>query len=130
MINDPEKAQRLIQTLGLTEVARSRAKRLSGGETQKMSLARILIGSHDAVILDEPTASMDMESSFISEALIREYCESQPAAVIVITHSLQQAGRMADEVLFFHKGLLLEYGAAGDMLTAPQRRETRDFLRF
>ena len=128
--NDPGKAESLIQTLGLAEVARSRAKRLSGGETQKMSLARVLIGSHDAVILDEPTASMDMESSFVSEALIRDYCRSQPAAVIMITHSLQQAGRMADEILYFHKGLLLEHGSAGDVLTCPQEKETQDFIRF
>ena len=128
--NDPEKAEKLIQTLGLGEVARSRAKRLSGGETQKMSLARVLIGSHDAVILDEPTASMDMESSYVSEALIRDYCRTTPAAGIVITHSLQQAGRMADEVLYFHKGALLEHGPAQEVLTSPRAPETREFLRF
>jgi len=128
--NNTEKAEHLIHTLGLTEVARSRAKRLSGGETQKMSLARVLIGCHDAVILDEPTASMDMESSYVSEALIRDYCRTEPAAVIMITHSLQQAGRMADEVLYFHKGNLLEHGAAQDILNCPKEEETREFLRF
>lgn len=128
--DDAEKAERLIRTLGLTEVARSRAKRLSGGETQKMALARVLIGRHDAVVLDEPTASMDMESSYISEELIRDYCRSSPAAVILITHSLQQAGRMADEVLFFHRGVLLEHGAAHDVLNCPKEKETREFIRF
>ena len=128
--NDAEKAKGLIETLGLSEVAHSNAKRLSGGETQKMSLARVLIGSHDAVILDEPTASMDMESSFVSEALICDYCKREPAAVIMITHSLQQAGRMADEILFFHKGLLLEHGETNNILTSPKEKETREFIRF
>ena len=128
--NAPEKANELIQKLGLSEVANYRAKRLSGGETQKMSLARVLIGHHDTVILDEPTASMDMESSYISEELIREYSRSTPAAVIMITHSLQQAGRMSDEILYFHKGILLEHGSTQDILTAPKENETREFLRF
>lgn len=128
--NDPEKAKMLIRTLGMENVAASRAKSLSGGERQKMALARILIAHHDAVILDEPTSSMDMESCYVSENLIRDYCSAEPAAMIFVTHSLQQAGRVADEILYFHNGRLLEHGTVQELLNCPKEKETREFLQF
>lgn len=120
----------LMTALRLDGLARQRAKKLSGGETAKMALARILMGAYDLLILDEPTASMDMESTLAAEKLIKEYCSTTGCALILITHSIQQARRIADEVLFLHQGKAAEQGSAEKVLDHPKREETRSFLEF
>lgn len=128
--SDPKKADALMGSLGLTSLASSRAQKLSGGETAKMSLARTLIRHYDLLILDEPTASMDMESTLIAEQLIKKYCTEEPSTVVLITHSIQQARRIADHILFFSHGRLVESGPAEKVLYAPTEEETRTFLKF
>ena len=73
---------------------------------------------------------MDMETTLLSEALIRRYVNGSNCALILVTHSLQQAWRIADEVWYFHKGRLLEHGAKEAVLNQPRREETRQFLNF
>lgn len=128
--NDPDRARSLMQALSLNEIANSRAKKLSGGETARMALARLLMGRYDLLILDEPTASMDMESTLASEQLIRTYCREENCALLLITHSLAQAKRIADSVMFLQKGNLIESGPAEKILYAPDRDETKEFLEF
>jgi len=82
------------------------------------------------VVLDEPTAAMDMETTLLSEKLIVEYVRESGCSLILVTHSLQQARRIADEVWYFHKGKLLEAGPKEQVLYAPERTETRQFLEF
>ena len=120
----------LMASLQIDHLATKRADRLSGGETARMALARLMMKSFDLVILDEPTAAMDMETSLLSETLIQEYVQRTGCALIIITHSLQQARRIADNVLYFHKGKLLESGAAEQLLTSPAKDETKRFLEF
>ena len=127
---DYEKANHLMDQLQIRHLALKRADKLSGGETARMALARLMMKHYDLVILDEPTAAMDMETTALAEGLIREYVEQTGCALILVTHSLQQAGRVADEVLFFHKGVLREYGAAQQVLSAPTCADTRQFLQF
>ena len=95
-----------------------------------MALARLMMKSYDLVILDEPTAAMDMETTLLSEELIADYVKRTDCALILVTHSLQQARRLAHEVLYFHKGQLLEQGNATAVLNAPQKEETQKFLDF
>ena len=127
---DAQRMAHLIETLGLQALRTRAAKRLSGGETAKMALARLLMADYDLIILDEPTAAMDMESTLAAEGLITEACRETGCAVLLITHSLAQAERCADRVLFLHKGQLLEQGEAKTVLTAPQQPETKAFLKF
>lgn len=126
----PERAEALMEALGLTPLARQRASGLSGGETARMALARVLMRPCELLILDEPTASMDMESAILAEELILRYRRESGCAVLLITHDLQQARRLADEALFFHRGELWESGPAERVLFAPERPETRRFLQF
>lgn len=126
----PERAQALMEALGLTPFARQRARSLSGGETARMALARVLMRPCGLLILDEPTASMDMESAVLAEHLVKSYQEETGCAVLFITHNLQQARRMANEALFFHEGRLWEAGPADRVLFTPDRSETRRFLEF
>ena len=127
---DPGRLAQLMQALQLEPLARQRAKKLSGGETARMALARLLMRDYDLLILDEPTAAMDMESTLVAEKLLSEYRRSTGASILLITHSLQQARRIADDVLFLHRGALAEQGPANRLLSAPQSTELKEFLEF
>lgn len=128
--NSPKRADQLMQKLHLQDLSDKRADRLSGGETARMALARLMMRTYDLVILDEPTAAMDMETSLLSENLIREYVKETDCAMLLITHSLSQARRLADQVLYFHEGKLAETGPAEQLLHAPATTELKRFLDF
>ena len=127
---DISRAEKLMDAIGLRELENKRADRLSGGETARMALVRLMMKQYDTVLLDEPTAAMDMETTLLSEKLITRYVRESGCALILVTHSLQQARRIADEVLYFHKGKLLESGPKDQVLYEPQAAETRQFLEF
>ena len=120
----------LMDQLQLRHLALKRADKLSGGETARMALARLMMKNYELVLLDEPTAAMDMETTLLSEALIRRYVKGSNCALILVTHSLQQARRIADRVWYFHKGRLLEEGDTATVLDSPKQPETRQFLDF
>ena len=124
------RAERLMDAIQIRHLENKRADRLSGGETARMALVRLMMRSYDLVLLDEPTAAMDMETTLLSEKLIVEYVQESGCALVLVTHSLQQARRIADEVWYFHKGVLLEAGAKEQVLTEPKMAETRQFLEF
>ena len=132
LLNGPDetRADQLMEAIQLTELSPKRADKLSGGETARMALVRLMMRSYDLVILDEPTAAMAMETTLLSEKLIVEYVRETGCALILVTHSLQQARRIADEVWYFHKGALLETGAKQRVLDTPERAETKQFLEF
>ena len=128
--SDRDRAKRLMDAMQISHLADCRADRLSGGETARMALARLMMRSYALVILDEPTAAMDMETTCLSEDLMTAYVRETGCTMILVTHSLQQARRIADRVLYFHKGCLLESGPREQVLDAPQTPETRTFLEF
>lgn len=117
MLNkDPEKtkqeniahAERLLQEIGLAHMAKKNAKKLSGGETQKMALARLLMKPYDLIILDEPTASMDTASIPTAEKMICDYQRLTGCTVLIITHSPEQAQRLASHIIRLEGGKLCE----------------------
>ena len=128
--SDKTRANVLMDALGLRYLEKKRADKLSGGETARMALARLMMRSYELLILDEPTAAMDMESTLLAEKLLQDYVRETGCGVILVTHSLQQARRVADEVLYFHKGQLLESGPKEQVLDHPSAPETRQFLDF
>ena len=127
---DAARAAELMDALQIRHLAHKRADRLSGGETARMALARLMMGQYDLVILDEPTAAMDIETTAAAESRILDYTRRSGCAMILVTHSLQQARRVADEALFFYKGRLLESGPKEQVLYQPAQPETRRFLEF
>ena len=127
---DEQRAQTLMDALQIRHLENKRADLLSGGETARMALARLMMKPYDLVILDEPTAPMDMETTLLAEKLIAEYTRETGCSMILVTHSLQQARRIADEVLYFHKGKLLEFGPKEKVLYDPAQAETKQFLEF
>ena len=128
--SDRLRADMLMDAVQIAHLAESRADRLSGGETARMALARLMVRDFDLVILDEPTAAMDMESTLLAEKVICDYVRRTGCTLILVTHSLQQARRIAHQVLYFHKGCLMESGPAEQILSRPQMPETKGFLEF
>jgi ABC-type multidrug transport system ATPase subunit len=124
------RANELMHALHLDSLAQKNARLLSGGETARMAQARLLMRPYDLIILDEPTASMDMESTLLAESCLCNYCRQSDAAALLVTHSLQQARRIAQEVWFLQNGALLESGSAEQVLYSPQSQETSQFLEF
>ena len=127
---DAVRANRLMEAIQIHHLADKRADKLSGGETARMALVRLMMKPYDLAILDEPTAAMDMETTLLSEKLVVDYVRETGCAMILVTHSLQQARRIADEVLYFHKGELLEFGPKEAILDHPAKAETKQFLEF
>ena len=128
--NDSPRAHELMKTLGIESLAKQSAKKLSGGETARMALCRILMRRYDLLILDEPTTAMDMESTLAAEKLIREACKEQGCALVLITHSISQARRIADRVIVLHQGELIEQGDSAEVLSEPKQEQTKRFLEF
>ena len=128
--SNSERRETLLRTLQIDILAGQSAKRLSGGETARMALARLLMRDYELLILDEPTAAMDVESTLAAEALLSDYCRDTGAGILLVTHSLQQARRIAQHVLFLHQGELREQGVASRLLSAPETEELRRFLEF
>ena len=128
--NDRARAAELMKALDIGGLAGQSAKKLSGGETARMALARLLMGQYDLLILDEPTSAMDMGSTLAAEHLISDYCCKTGCAVLLITHSIQQARRIAQRVVFLHRGELIEQGETNLVLSKPTRAETKQFLDF
>ena len=127
---DEKRAESLMDAIQIRHLENKRADRLSGGETARMALVRLMMKRYDLVVLDEPTAAMDMETTLLSEKLIAEYVNETGCALVLVTHSLQQARRIADEVWYLHKGKLLESGPKEQVLYDPEQPETRQFLEF
>ena len=128
--SDVARAESLMDAIQIRHLENKRADRLSGGETARMALARLMMKRYDLVLLDEPTAAMDMETTLLSEKLILEYVKENGCTLILVTHSLQQARRLADEVWYFHRGKLLETGPKDQVLSNPEKGETKQFLEF
>ena len=128
--NDPARASALMKALGIEALAGQSAKKLSGGETARMALCRILMRRYELLILDEPTTAMDMESTLAAEKLMRETCREQGCALVLITHSISQARRIADRVIVLHQGELIEQGDSAQVLTEPKQEQTKRFLEF
>ena len=91
---------------------------------------RTLMRPADLLILDEPTAAMDVTSAYAAEQLILQYLHETGCTVLLISHHLQQVQRIADEILFFHQGVILEAGPAQQILKEPANEETRKFFAF
>jgi phosphate transport system ATP-binding protein len=102
------------------------ALKLSGGQQQRLCIARALAASPEVLLLDEPCSALDPISTAIIEELIVGLRES--VAIVIVTHNLQQAFRVADHVAFMHLGELVEYGPSEQVFGRPTQQRTRDYV--
>ena len=121
------KARDWLEKVGLGAAADRPAQVLSGGERQKLALARALIREPQILFLDEPCASLDGRATREIEAILGAAYE-QGVRVLMSTHDMGQARRLASEVLFLHKGLIHEAAPAEAFFAGPATAEARAFL--
>ncbi|MEX0923206.1 MAG: ATP-binding cassette domain-containing protein [Rhodovibrionaceae bacterium] len=112
---------------GLTAAAAQPARTLSGGEQQRLALARAWALEPQVLFLDEPTASLDPSATRQVEEIVAAIAASG-TKIVMTTHDLGQAKRLADEVVFLHNGRLLERSPAADFFETPRSKEAQAFL--
>jgi len=126
-----ERERRVAEALamaGLTPLADRYARSLSGGEQQRLALARAWVRRPEVLFLDEPTANLDPAATRQVEAIVKRF-RDVGTKVVMTTHDLGQARRLAEEVLFLHRGRLLEQAPAECFFAGPATAEARAFVR-
>jgi phosphate transport system ATP-binding protein len=120
-----------LQRAGLYEEVRDDldkpALRLSGGQQQRLCIARAIALRPEVLLMDEPCSALDPISTATIEKLIGEL--RRELAVVVVTHNLAQAHRIADKVAFMYLGDLVEYGSTAQVFDEPRATRTRDYVR-
>lgn len=116
-----------LQAAGLADRARQAARTLSGGEQQRLAIARAWVLKPDVLLLDEPSANLDPEATRAIESLILGF-QAAGTRVIMTTHDIGQARRLADEVLFLHRGRLLEHAPATRFFAGPANPAAARFI--
>jgi tungstate transport system ATP-binding protein len=123
----PTQCRDLLALVGLGDLSGRPARRLSGGERQRLALARALARDPNVLFLDEPTASLDPAATKAFEDLIGTIVARQ-IKVVMATHDLGEARRLAGDVVLLHRGRLVEAGPAHQFFETPRTEEARRFL--
>jgi tungstate transport system ATP-binding protein len=123
-----EKITEALNSVGLKNFEKRRAKKTSGGEQQRIALARAFLLEPRILLLDEPTANLDPNSARIIEKAILSRKRSD-TIIVLATHNLGQAKRLADKVIHIHQGKIIEAASPKDLFDNPQHETTRKFIR-
>jgi len=119
----------MLQRIGLQDMAAAPARKLSGGEMQRVALARALVVAPHVLLLDEPTANLDPYNVTLIEDIVREQNQSRGVTVVVVTHNVFQAKRLAHRVGLLLNGQLVEIAATQTFFESPQDPRTAAFVR-
>jgi tungstate transport system ATP-binding protein len=117
----------LMRALGLTTLAKQKARRLSGGEMQKTAFARALSFCPELLLLDEPTSNIDNATTADIEGLLR-HANGCGITMVIVSHNLPQIRRLCDNVIFMNKGNIVEAGPMDGILVNPHEADTRTFI--
>lgn len=124
---DPARRRDILDHVGLADRADQPARRLSGGEQQRLAMARALATKPDVLFMDEPTASLDPASTLVIEDITKA-ARDRGTRIILVTHDMGQARRLADDVVFVHRGRVLEHGPAKSFFAQPASSEAGDYM--
>jgi tungstate transport system ATP-binding protein len=125
---DQNAAQEALEEVGLAHLAHRPARVLSGGEQQRLALARAWALHPEVLFLDEPTASLDPSATREIETVIRAF-DAAGTKIVMATHNLGQARRLADEIIYLHQGRVLERAAADKFFSQPATAEAAAFVK-
>lgn len=121
------RTQALLDLGGMLHLAKSPARKLSGGEQQRLTLLRALAAQPGLLLLDEPSASLDPQNTALIENIVLRASQCG-VKVIVVTHDSGQAARLSDEVVFIHQGKVLGQQATDTFLSSPSSRQAKAYL--
>lgn len=126
--DDPQ----LLQCISLARLSpdylQRDARTLSGGEQQRVNLARALINRPEVLLLDEPTSALDRPTTDSLGQTLHDICRSEGLAMIMVTHDLRLARRISDQLLYMEQGRIVEAGTTAELFAQPQTEELRKFL--
>ncbi|WP_434053137.1 MAG: phosphate ABC transporter ATP-binding protein PstB [Roseibium sp.] len=119
-----------LQKAGLWEEVKNRLDEpgtgMSGGQQQRLYIARAIAVSPEVILMDEPCSALDPIATAKVEELIDELRENY--TIVIVTHSMQQAARVSQRTAFFHLGILVEEGLTEDIFTNPKDKRTQDYI--
>lgn len=125
-----EIVERSLRSAALWDEVKDRLKKsalgLSGGQQQRLCIARVLAVEPEVLLMDEPTSALDPISTLKIEDLLGELKERY--TIIIVTHNMQQAGRISDETAFFLQGAIIEYDTTERIFSKPADRRTEDYI--
>ena len=123
-----EYAKKLLDKLGLSDKLNDYPLQLSGGQCQRVAIARTLAMKPKIIFFDEPTSALDPEITVGILRVLRRLAEKKKTMVIV-THEISFARKVADRVIFIDKGVIVEEGRPEDVIDHPSNERTKEFLR-
>lgn len=122
--------EKSLRRAGLWEEVKDRladaGTALSGGQQQRLCIARAIAVSPEVILMDEPCSALDPIATARIEELIDELRGRY--AIVIVTHSMQQAARVSQRTAFFHLGAMVEYGSTSDIFTNPREERTKDYI--
>ena len=123
-------AERSLQRAGLWDEVKDRmhdsALGLSGGQQQRLCIARAIAVNPEVILMDEPCSALDPRATARIEDLIVELRDRY--TIVIVTHNMQQASRVADYTAFLYEGNLIEYGLTDQLFTKPKIKQTEDYI--
>lgn len=126
--SDPQqRLERALTLAGLDAQAKQPARSLSGGEQQRLAIARALALEPEVLILDEPSSNLDPGATLAIEQLI-EVARTGGTKIILVTHDLGQARRVGDDIIFMHHGRILEHGPCDAFFKKPKTKKAQAYL--
>ena len=127
--NSSVEINRTLEEVGLGGLSQQPARTLSGGEAQRVALARAMVLRPDALLLDEPTANLDPHNVGLIEQIVARLNRDHGTTVVLVTHNVYQARRLARRVLFLLEGREIEVADTNTFFEAPRDARTRAFVR-
>jgi tungstate transport system ATP-binding protein len=123
-----KRSEQALEIVGLAHKKNTYALALSSGETQRLGVARAMAIEPEILFLDEPTASLDPHSTMIIEETIQKIKAEKKITIIMITHNVFQAKRLADTVLFMYEGMIVDSGASKEFFKKPKDERAHRFI--
>jgi len=123
-----KKVNEILKYLNMVEFAEQKATTLSGGEMQKVAIARVLVLKPELLLLDEPTANLDPTSGALIEEVIRDLKQKKEHTIIMTTHNMFQAKRLADRIGFLYGGEIIESGPVKEIFENPKDKRVKAFI--
>ncbi|WP_322155936.1 amino acid ABC transporter ATP-binding protein [Paratractidigestivibacter sp.] len=120
-------ARKHLAAVGLSDFVKADVRRLSGGQKQRVAIARALCMTPDLMLFDEPTSALDPEISGEVLNVMRDLA-AEGMTMVVVTHEMEFAKNVSDEVVFMDQGVIAEKSAPAKMFSAPEHPRTREFL--